>query len=149
MGAMSPSPYRHSEVFAFIIYAVIAGLTLFPPSIPLLKLPPVVQKALLMGNDPFVAPGSEFHVFKALLPEREKVSFILDHPFNPYVPNIDKIYSAQSFFTPRVISPETKERAAIVFCSNDEIAKKRLDESGYRMLVPLGDGKGVAAKVNS
>ncbi len=137
-----------TQIFAGLILVIIGGLTLCPPPIKLTNQPYEVWSALLHGGDPFISPGIEFSAFKPLLPEREKVSFILDFPFNPYVPNIDKLYSAQSYLVPRIISHQTEERAAIVFCSNDEIAKKRLDESGYRMIVPLGDGKGVAAKTS-
>ncbi len=139
--------FTQAQLFAGLVFAIIVGLTLFPPQIKLGKQPPAVWNALLRGNDPFIAPGIEFSLFEPLLPKNEKVSFILDFPFNPYVPNIDKLYSAQSYLVPRIISHQTKERAAIVFCSNNEIAQKRLEESGYRMLAPLGDGKGVAVQV--
>lgn len=135
------------QSFAGILLAIAFGLTLFSPPIKPGKYPSPVVKALWAGNDPFIAPGAEFEAFKSLLPPGEKVSFLLDFPFNPYVPNIDRLYSAQSYLAPRVLSHDPGERAAIVFCSNEEIAQKRLAQEGYQMLVNLGDGKGVAMKV--
>lgn len=112
-------------------------------------LPPIhanLLKELLAGKSPFLPFGSEFEAFKPHLPPNERVSFIMDFPFTPYVRDIDRFYTAQSYFTPIVLSHEPDQRAAIVYCSSTAIAQKRLEETGYQILLPLAEGKGIAVK---
>ena len=105
-----------------------------------------ISKLLWTGHSPIKPFGSEFSAFKPFLPPHEKVSFIMDFPFTPYVRNIDQFYSAQAFLTPSLLSHEPDQRAAIIYCSSTPIAEMRMQQTGYRILLPLAEGKGIAVK---
>lgn len=112
-----------------------------------LKFNPRIAKELWAGhNSTLKAFGSEFSAFRPFLPPHEKVSFIMDFPFTPYVRNIDQFYSAQAYLTPTLLSHEPDQRAAIIYCSSSPIAEMRMEQAGYRILLPLAEGKGIAIK---
>lgn len=140
---MSTSSKRTSWV-SVVFYTLIAILILnfSIPALP--EFPPVLFRHLIAGKDPFIPFGAEFSAFKPLLPPHEKVSFIMDYPFSPYGKTIQQLYTAQAYLVPTILSYEPGQRAAIIFCSNREIAERRMEETGYRLLLPLGDGKGIA-----
>ncbi len=135
-----------TELLGFLFYLAAALSIIFVKT----PAPPAFQKslyeALLAGKDPFNPVGSQFAVFKALLPPHEKVGFIMDFPFSPYLTKIEQLYSAQSYLTPQILTYETTPRSAIVYCTNTSIAQYRLAQTGYRILLPVAEGKGIAVK---
>jgi len=144
---------KHSSItqtaFLGILFHVLIILLILlhhPPTPPSVASARELTNELFAGKDPFISSGAPFAAFKPFLPPHEKVSFIMDYPFSPYVRHIDRLYNAQSFLAPTVLTYEPDQRAAIVYCSNTSIAEQRLEETGYRILIPLGDGKGVAVK---
>ncbi len=146
---MKHSSLSQTAFVGILFQALIASVILIhhpPVSKPPVTSAPLIIQKLLEGKDPFIPSGEIFSAFKPFLPPHEKVTFIMDYPFSPYGRGIDQLYEAQSHLAPTILSHDPDQRAAIVFCSNTSIAEKRLEESGYRILAPLGDGKGVAIK---
>ncbi len=129
-----------------LFYALVVFLIFFLKAPPIPNISRVILNELLSGNSPYNLVGFQFSAFKPLLPPREKVSFIMDFPFSPYVKNIDQLYAAQSYLTPTILSPFPDQRAAIFYCSTTTIAEARMRETGYRILLPVAEGKGIAVK---
>ncbi len=145
---MKNTPLSKTAFCGFIFHLIALVILIFSrlPSPPASPLPGFIFNSLLAGKSPFTPFGSEFSVFKPLLPPFEKVSFIMDYPFTPYVTNIDQFYTAQSYLAPTILSHDPDQRAAIVYYSTTKIAQRRLEETGYRILIPLSEGKGIAVK---
>jgi hypothetical protein len=143
---MKSSSFNVISWLGALFYAVVVFSIFFlkPPAIP--PVSKVILNELLSGNSPFNPVGFQFSAFKPLLPPHEKVSFIMDFPFSPYVKNIDQLYAAQSYLTPIVLSPFPDQRAAIIYCSTTAVAEARMKETGYRILLPIAEGKGIAVK---
>lgn len=103
---------------------------------------------LLNGTDNgFVPLGKEFTDFDGLLPQTGRISFIMDYRFSNYGRTVEQIYTAQSYFAPLVINTSAEEKLAVVYCSSDAVAEKRLAQEGYRWVRQLGSGKGLAEKI--
>ncbi len=132
----------------YILFFALVLKTIFtdPPAV----LPPVPGRLLtayLSGqSNSFIPTGAEFSMFKGSLPPKGPVTFLGDVPFNPYSPDIDQLYKAQSFFTPLLLNPAPVERVAIVYCSQASHADLRMQETGYRLIKALHNGKGMAVK---
>jgi len=102
---------------------------------------------LLNGSDKgFETLGSEYEPFVSYLPKTGAISFIMDYPFSNYARTVEQLYTAQSYLVPLIINPGTEEKIAILYCSSDEIADHRLNQSQYKPLARLGAGKGIALK---
>ena len=130
----------------FLFYFLITLLILFAKNPIPSPFQQQLYQGLLAGKDPFARVGSNFSIFKPFLPPHDKVSFIMDFPFTPYVNAIDQFYAAQAYLTPTLLSHEPDQRAAIIYCSTTQIAEMRMQETGYRLLLPLAEGKGIAVK---
>ena len=143
---MKSSSLTKTAFIGMVFYGWVIFLVLFPKTPFTLAFNPRVSKELWASHSPLKPFGYEFSAFKAFLPPHEKVSFIMDFPFNPYVRNIDQFYSAQAYLTPTLLSHEPDQRAAIIYCSNTPIAKMRMEQTGYRIILPLAEGKGIAVK---
>ncbi len=116
-----------------------------PPGLP--PLPAGLIQAYLHGNEkPFIGPGAEFSRFKGMLPPKGPVTFLIDVPFTPYATGIEKLYAAQSYFTPLILNPQPVERAAIVDCASPLMADLRMQQTGYQMIARIAEGKGMAVK---
>lgn len=103
---------------------------------------------LLNGSDKGFYPlGHEFSVFDGLVPETGRISFIMDFPFSNYGKTVEQIYTAQSYFAPLLINKNPEEPLAIVFCSSEARAHKRLEHEGYRWKAQITPGKGLAEKI--
>lgn len=92
--------------------------------------------------------GEAFAPFAPYLPRTGTLSFITDTPYDPYSLDIAKNFSAQAYFTPLVLNPYPQEKYALFHCSTEEGLATRLRETGYRLLVTLAPGKGLAEKVS-
>jgi len=103
--------------------------------------------SLLSGSEEGYQPlGVEFEAYRPFLPEKGTASFIMDYQFNPYVTNIEHLYTAQSYLIPLVLNPHPGELAGIIHCTNQGIANVRMRMTGYQLLIPISDGKGIAVK---
>lgn len=130
-----------------VFFGLIVKILLTVPSPALPPLPAGLVQAYLRGvESPFTRPGAEYSRFKGLLPPRGPVTFLMDVPFTPYARGIEKLYAAQSYLTPFILNPQPGERAAIIDCSGPLIADLRMQQTGYRMIARVADGKGMAVK---
>jgi len=132
---------------AFLFYGIILAIIGFS------DLPAVdpgnlsLRDHLFAGNESLVPdPGSEFSVFKPHLPVGGAVSFLMDIPYFPYAPAAEQLYTAQSYLVPLVINIAPTEQKALVYCSNDPLAAGWMQKTGYRPVLKLADGKGIAEK---
>ena len=138
----------------FFVYVAVAILTSFRPLE--FKIHPTLLKSLVSGTDQgFVLPGFNLLTpFKPHLAPNGVYSFIMDSPYSgsPYDKNDEHagerefFWLAQNYFLPALLNRNPAEMQAIVFCSTDAIAEERLNETGYKWLQKLGNGKGIATK---
>lgn len=136
-------------ITAFIIWIVFNAQFALPP-----KPPASLFLKFLQGQYPAHPPGFEFAPFKPLLPRDQPISMIMDYPYDVSLappgeyPKLQNTFNAAlSYLAPLNLSYRSGAKAAIIFCSNSEIADRRLRETGYRLLRPLAPGKGIALKV--
>ncbi len=112
-----------------------------------LKAHPKLAASLWSGQDKaYIVPGSQFKIFKPYLPKTGQVSLILDRPNRESPPFKETSYDAQNYFAPLIINLETVEPAALVYCSTQDTAEKRLTETGYVWTYKIAPGKGLARK---
>lgn len=130
-----------------LFYLTVTFLIFFNPLPTSWQTPEKLRSFLFSGKNPPVAFDSEFAVFKPFLPPNEKVSILMDTPFSPYDETSRILYTAQSFLTPTVVAAGLSQRAALIYCSDSRLAEKRLKETGYRLALPLSNGKGIAVKL--
>jgi len=127
--------------FALITILVIASRLTLPES------PAILKKSFLSGsNYGFLSFDQAFDVFRPHLPQKGRISFIMDVDFNLYGTDISQIYTAQSNLAPLIINPEPIEEIAIVNCSNDSAAIMRMSMLGYEPIAHVGKGHFVAQK---
>ena len=130
-----------------VFFGIVLKILLTAPAPALPPLPAGLLQAYLQGNErPFVRPGAEYAHFKGLLPPQGPVTFLMDVPFTSYARGIEKLYAAQIYFTPLILNPEPGERAAIIDCTGPLMAEVRLQQTGYRMIAKVADGKGMAVR---
>ncbi len=140
-----PKSVIQSIAFLFTLVVLIAVTQSDRPAFP--DAPRSLYGRMLSGDSrTHHAFGSEFAPYRPLLPEKGAITFIMDFAFSPYARSIDQLYRAQSHLVPLLLNPKPGETAGLVYCSSDAIAEKRLDETGYRMLFPVENGKGVAIR---
>ena len=136
-----------------------AGNLLFYGAIVLIvissELPPLnshvffLRDQLLAGHkDVFLAqdPGIVFSAFVPFLSPKNEISFISDRSYAPRDQAIEKLQIAQGRLVPRILNPDPVEKTALIFCTNKSIAEARMKSAGYRNVIILGDGKGIAEK---
>ena len=133
---------------SFFLYVAIVILTSFPPL--KLKPHPFLLKSLISGTDQgYIIPASELEPFKKYLPQNGFFSFLMDYPYDDHDEKAELrefFWKAQNYLVPIVLNRNPGETRAIIFCSNDAIAEKRLQEAGYDWLTKIGDGKGIAVR---
>ena len=126
--------------------AVAAGIAVHKPA-PVPPPHPALLSELLAGRDRGYNPfGFEFEPFRRALPPGGRVSFLMDYPFGPYVKTVEKLYTAQFYLAPLMINPDPAEQIAIVYCSDIPTADRRMAETGYRLGMPIAEGKAIAVK---
>ena len=108
---------------------------------------PVMMEGLLTGsNQGYVIPGSELAPFKVILPSEGTLTFLTDHPFKDVVKEMEFYHRAQNYLCPLVLNPRPQETAGILYSQDDATAQKRLQETEYRMVARLAEGKGIIVK---
>lgn len=111
----------------------------------------ILKKFLFSGNEKIFQvfnPGTHFSIFDPYLPSRENISLIMDLPYDRENTASEQFQAAQRHFAPRILTPFPIEKKAIIFCSNDELATKRMSETGYKWILAFGKGKGIAEKLS-
>ena len=107
----------------------------------------VLRKFLFLGGETiFRVPGAEFLAFRPYLPTRGAVSFIKDAPHQPSDLKTEWLYQAQGQLLPLILDKNPGQKTAIIFCSNENIATLRMQETGYHLVKNFGSGKGIAEK---
>ena len=107
----------------------------------------VLRKSLFSGGEAiFRVPGTEFLAFRPYLPTRGVVSFIKDTPHQPSDLKTEWLYLAQAQLLPLILDKNPGQKTAIIFCSNENIATLRMQETGYHLVKSFGSGKGIAGK---
>ncbi len=144
---LGPLLKRISPLVSGVFFAWVLKILLTVPAPALPPLPAGLLQAYLQGNErPFIRPGAEYVRFKGMLPPEGPVTFLFDAPFTPYAQGIEKLYAAQSYFTPHILNPHPGERAAIIDCSGPLMADLRMQQTGYRMIAQVAEGKGMAVR---
>jgi len=143
------TPNKVNSAAGYLLYFLVAVIVTFSKIPDVREMPDVLAKGLIAGTDKGYLPvGSQFEVFEPYVAGKEKISFLFDYPYRPYLPieNVEYMFMAQSFFAPKIINPYPGEETAIVFCSSDAIARARAKQEGYQLVTQLGEGKGIAVK---
>ena len=148
MQAQETKPVKLLILIASCIYVLVVILSSFKP----LSLKPnsFLLQSLFSGSDKgYIIPASELAPLKPYLPRNGFFSFIMDVPYNDNDEHADYrefFWKAQNFVIPIILNRFPAETRAIVFCANDDIADRRLEETGYMWLHHVGNGKGIAVK---
>lgn len=138
---------KEKKFLSLIFFAAFFFIIFFEPYPSVKPINVKLLKNLLnTGDKGFKIPGQEYEVFKAHLPKAGAVSFIMDYPFSNYGRTVEQIYTAQSYLAPIVLNTQPVEDKAIVFCSSEPIAERRLELTGYEWEIRLGQGKGIARR---
>ena len=141
--------FRQLVFILFLVYFTVAVLFGFAPLE--LKTHPLLLKSLLSGSDQgFIIPGAnDLMSFKPYLSKNGFYSFIMDFPYDEHDEHADFrefFWLAENYLVPIVLNRNPGETEAIVFCANDSVAEKRLNETGYEWTHKLGNGKGMAKR---
>ena len=90
--------------------------------------------------------GAEYLLFREHIGDLEPVGFITDRPYDRYRAgaSLQRFYTAQVSLVPLLLDPEPGRELAIVHCTSESVAARRLAETGYVWRTRLGEGKGIA-----
>ncbi len=148
---MQPSSLPPMKKLEWLIGVCVLGFCLFQilsTPVPALQSPDTsMLSGMVRGTHEGIPKlGSEFDLFRPYLSAEETYSFIMDFPFNGYGNITKQIYTAQSALAPVLLNPKPVEKNALVYCTNSAVALQRLAETGYTLVRPLADGKGLAVK---
>ena len=104
----------------------------------------------LLADDPsaFPAWGGAFEPLRRELPASGRFTFLMDYPFHPYGNTVELLYTAQSVLAPVLLNPQPGEPLALVWCSSESAAVRRMAETGYLWQKNPGGGKGLAVKIS-
>lgn len=130
-----------------VFYGIVATLVITHrfPAAPQQAYP--IRRLLFKGHsDLFKTPGFEFDSFKPYLPKTGKVSFIMDHPYDPHDTRVEPFCAAQAHLAPLVLTPFPSEPMAIIYCSNTATAMRHIYETSYRIIQGPSNGKAIAVK---
>ncbi|OGW72738.1 MAG: hypothetical protein A2Y02_03160 [Omnitrophica bacterium GWA2_52_12] len=144
--AFNSTSLKFAISFAFHIIAIVLSvMTLKPNTLPV---HPRLAAELLSGRDNgYQLPGSQFKIFQPILPKKGSASLIYDRPCPTDAKSKQFCHDAQKFLTPFLLSMDTQEPIALVYCSSAELAEKRLAETGYRWAYNAGKGRGIARRM--
>lgn len=109
-----------------------------------LEIHPVLLRNLLSGTQGSYKPlGAELAPFKAILPQKGVITFLMDKPRYGDKELTEFFLSVQNFLCPVILNSEPVEPHGIIYCTNDDIANARLSETGYQMVAKQSAGKGI------
>jgi hypothetical protein len=104
-------------------------------------------ESLLSGSHKAYTPlGAEIEPYRKILPQKGIIAFVMDGPLRGDKLVSEKEHGFQNYLCPLILDTEARENAGMIYCSNDEIAEKRIAELGFRWLEKLGDGKGIIVR---
>ena len=139
-----------ARIIHFFFYAILLGILLvskLPSSTgPVL----ILKKNFLAGAESsfrFQDPDLPYTMFKASLARSGTATFLTDRPYDPKDPAVERLQAAQGSLAPLLLNPLPVESQALVFCSKSATAQARMQETGYRPIVILADGKMIAEKM--
>jgi len=139
-------------IYSYFLYiAIFVSMMLaFKPVPAELRSDPMFKPllhSLLAGTDEgHQVLGSDFTLLKSLLPERGQVTLFTDHNPGEVKSETTTFMNAQAFLAPLILSTDTRENIGIIYCSNDEVANRKLREHGYAWEVHVSNGKGIIKK---
>ncbi|PIQ86836.1 MAG: hypothetical protein COV74_03120 [Candidatus Omnitrophica bacterium CG11_big_fil_rev_8_21_14_0_20_45_26] len=108
---------------------------------------PVLLKSLILGqNKGYILPGSEFEIFRPYLPRNGRFSVIFDEPFAQNKSIQHRLWNAQNYLCPLILNHDPAEELALVLCSDESSASKRLNATHYTWLKQINPGAGIARK---
>lgn len=136
-------PYLPGFIFHVIIVIII--LRSFTPF--RFEMQTDLLNGLFSGSNlGYILPGSEMEPFKKVLPPDALVTFLTDHAAGVNIQEERTFNDARLYLAPIIVNPEPAGRIAIVYCSSQETADRRLQETGYQWTGILAPGKGLAVK---
>ena len=121
------------------------------------ELPPIKEPVFLLrqhflaSNKTLFAlqdPGLRFAIFEPYRTNKDRVSFLMDTPYDSDSNTAEQLQAAQGRLAPLLLNPDPVEKTAFIFCSKNAIANIRMQENGYRVTRILGDGKMIAEKIS-
>ena len=131
----------------YIFHAVVLFIIIRSSTSHVAAPPPGLLRSLLSGsNQGFTLPGSEMIPFKQVIPPNVIVTFLTDHPHGQNITEERLFNDARLYMVPVILNAQPVGKAAIVYCSTQEIADQRLQETGYQWAGILAPGKGIAVK---
>ena len=134
-------------ISAYLFHAVIAFMIVRSYTPFHWELQPDLLKGLLTGSHQgYVLPGSEMAPFKDILPPIEAATYLTDDPIETNLAEEQFFNDARLYLVPIVLNSKPEEKIAIVYCSSQPAAEKRLQETGYQWISVLSPGKGIAIK---
>jgi hypothetical protein len=145
----SPNGIKTIRPIPCAFHVVLLGLTLLNLEPIRLAPHPVLLRGLLEGKATmYLEPGStEAAVFKKILPKAGVFTLLTDRPYaQAPVKEQEFHHKLQNYLCPLLIHSEPVESRGILFCSQEAVAQKRLEETGYQIVMNLGNGKGLIEK---
>ncbi len=146
---VKPPQFTPSGIISVLFFIALFGIVLTS------KLPtatgPVLflKKEFLAGRESlfrFQDTGLPYAPFEAYVPKKGIISFLTDKPYDPFKMAAEQLQAAQGRLIPLLLNSAPVEPTAILFCSRDEIAVARIQETGYKPVAALGNGKMMAEK---
>jgi|GEM_PF-3202031 len=140
---MSLSPWYRPILLVFL-----AGLTV-PRLQPAASGPnSILLKDLVQGIQiGYSPPGDALKNLRANLPPRGSFTYITDTPHQAGTLTPEKLLIAQNYLAPRLLSPISGQKIAVVDCSTSEQALKRTAEEGYHLIFnDVDTGRGLAVR---
>ena len=136
---------RFQRVVSILFFAFLSGMITFNLPHSGRKPHPLLLKSLLTGSDQGYVPlGAQMKVFKPFLANEKRVSFITDYESG----DSRKLHkSAQAYLCPLMLDFKPKEKTALVYCSTQRIAEKRIRELGYQWQKKFSAQTGIAQKI--
>lgn len=142
-----PLKERLKYLPGFIFHAIIVLIILRSFTPFRFEMQTKLSNRLFSGSNlGFILPGSEMEPFKKALPPNALVTFLTDHAAGVNIQEERMFNDARLYLAPIMVNPEPAERIAIVYCSRQETADRRLQETGYHWTGIFAPGKGLAVK---
>ncbi|MFZ5801923.1 MAG: hypothetical protein ACOY3K_02265 [Candidatus Omnitrophota bacterium] len=106
-------------------------------------IPQILHSLAEGGYEGYKLPGSDLAALKKWLPPSGALSFLLDRPYKEDVEDSKRYQDAQNYLAPLILNPRPEEPIGILYCSSNTAAAKRLRSLNYKMVFPIGPGKGI------
>jgi len=109
--------------------------------------PALFDSLITASHEGYTPLGWEMEPYKRFLPDHGVFGLIMDEPYEEAPLARQKVFHrAKNFLVPVILTYKPTEEFAIIHCANDEVARKRLEETGYQWFKKIGAGKGIVRK---